>query len=136
MSKDGTKKLAIGAILGVVTGFLAGLLTAPKSGKETRADIKNTANKVTREAEKKLKELYGELTDVIDKGKNTAKKEGAKVKKELLQALASAEKTQQKVKEVISAIRDGEADHPELDKAVKEATKAKDHLKKFLATNG
>jgi gas vesicle protein len=132
MSKDGNKKLAIGAIAGVVTGFLAGILTAPKSGKETRKDIKDTANKVTREAEKKLKTLYSELTDTIESGKKLAKREGAKVKKELLTALQAAEKTQQKVKEVISAIRDGEADHPELDKAVKEAGAAKDHLKKFL----
>lgn len=132
MSKDGKKKLAIGAAVGVVTGFVAGILTAPKSGKETRKDIKDTANKVTREAEKKLKELYVDLTDVINKAKVVAKKEGAKVKKELLTALHVAEKTQQKVKEVLTAIRNGEADSPDLDKAVKEANAAKDHLLKFL----
>lgn len=134
MSKDGNKKLAIGAAVGVVGGFLAGILTAPKSGKETRKDIKDTANKVTREAEKKLKGLYTELTDTIDAAKGVAKKEGAKVKQELLTALQSAEKTQQKVKEVITAIRNGEADHPELNKAVKDANTAKEHLKKFLST--
>lgn len=133
MSKDGNKKLAIGAAVGVVTGFVAGILTAPKSGKETRKDIKNTANKVTREAEKKLKDLYSELSDVIGKAKVVAKKEGAKVKKELLVALQAAEKTQQKVKEVLTAIRNGEADSPELDKAVKEANAAKNHLLKFLS---
>lgn len=133
MSKDGTKKLAIGAAIGVVTGFVAGILTAPKSGKETRADIKNTASKVTAEAEKQLKNMYTELTETINKAKALAKSEGAKVKKELLKALASAEATQQKVREVISAVRDGEAGHPELDKALKDADKAKEHLKKFLA---
>lgn len=132
MSKDGNKKLAIGAAVGVVTGFVAGILTAPKSGKETRKDIKNTANKVTREAEKKLKELYSELNEVIGKAKTVAKKEGAKVKKELLSALAAAEKTQQRVKEVLTAIRNGEADSPDLDRAVKEANAAKDHLLKYL----
>lgn len=132
MSKDGNKKLAIGAAVGVVAGFVTGLLTAPKSGKETRKDIKDTANKVTREAEKKLKELYSDLSDVIDKGKALAKKEGAKVKTELLSALQKAEKSKQRVKEVITAIRDGEAGNPELDKAVKEATAAKEHLMKYL----
>ncbi len=132
MSKDGTKKLAIGAAIGVAAGFIAGVLTAPKSGKETRKDIKDTATKVTREAEKKLKELYNELTDAIEKGKTVAKKEGAKVKKELLTALHSAEKTQQKVKEVLTAIRNGEADNPELDKAVKDANAAKATLLKYL----
>jgi gas vesicle protein len=133
MSKDGNKKLAIGAAVGVVTGFLAGILTAPKSGKETRRDIKNTANKVTRETEKKLKKLYTDLGQTINEAKALTKREGAKVKEELLKALHAAEKTQQKVKEVITAIRDGEADRPELDKAVKEATAAKEHLKKFLS---
>lgn len=133
MSKDGTKKLALGALFGIITGFVAGLLTAPKSGKETRQDIKDTAGKVTREAEKKLKQLHTELSDVIDSAKATVKREGAKAKKELEKALAAAETTQQKVKEVISAVRDGEADSPELEKALKEAGAAKDHLKKFLA---
>lgn len=133
MSKSGNKKLAIGAAIGVVTGFVAGILTAPKSGKETRKDIKDTATKVTREAEKQLKNLYTELSDVITEAKAMAKKEGAKAKKEFLVALSSAEKTQQKVKEVITAIRNGEADNPELDKAVKQANSAKTNLKNFLS---
>lgn len=136
MSKDGNKKIAVGAAVGaavgVVAGFVTGILTAPKSGKETRKDIKETANKVTRESEKKLKELYSDLNDAIDKGKAVAKREGAKVKTELLKALHNAEKAQQKVKEVITAIRDGEAGNPELDKAVKEASAAKEHLLKFF----
>ncbi len=133
MSKNGNKKLAIGAAIGVITGFVAGILAAPKSGKETRKDIKDTATKVTREAEKQLKNLYTELSDVITEAKVLAKKEGAKAKKEFLVALSSAEKTQQKVKEVITAIRNGEADNPELDKAVKQANSAKDSLKNFLS---
>mgnify|MGYP001507925177 FL=1 len=35
-----SKKLAFGAIIGAVAGIVAGGLTAPKSGKETRADLK------------------------------------------------------------------------------------------------
>lgn len=132
MSKDGNKKLAIGAAVGVITGFVAGILTAPKSGKETRQDIKNTAGKVTAEAEKQLKKMYTELSETIDKAKALAKREGAMVKKELLKALHAAEGTQQKVKEVISAVREGAADHPELEKAMKDAEKAREHLKKYL----
>lgn len=36
-------KLAVGAIIGAATGVVAGILTAPKSGKETREDIKDKA---------------------------------------------------------------------------------------------
>lgn len=32
-----------GAAIGAVIGFVSGILLAPKSGKETREDIKNTA---------------------------------------------------------------------------------------------
>jgi gas vesicle protein len=37
-------KLAIGAIIGAAAGIVAGVLTAPKSGKETRDDIKRKAS--------------------------------------------------------------------------------------------
>ena len=36
-------RFAIGAIIGTAAGLIAGFLTAPKSGKETRADIKQKA---------------------------------------------------------------------------------------------
>ena len=39
-------------VIGVaVAGFTAGILAAPKSGKETRADIKKHATKLKKEAE-------------------------------------------------------------------------------------
>ena len=53
------KKFAIGTVIAAAAGYVAGLLTAPKSGKETREDIKNTAVKTYKVAEKELKELHG-----------------------------------------------------------------------------
>jgi len=129
---NGGKKLALGAVVGVVAGFLTGILTAPKSGKETREDIKNTANTAKREAEKKLKELHGELGDLVEKSKKVAATQGSKAKAELDKAVTKAQDARQKVKEVISALKSGETDEPELKKAIAEATKAKDHLAKFF----
>ena len=40
------KKFGIGIIIGAIAGVLAGFLTAPKSGKETREDLKKKANRV------------------------------------------------------------------------------------------
>lgn len=131
-NNDGGKKLALGALIGVVAGFLTGILTAPKSGKETREDIKKTANKAKIEAEKKLKNLHKEIAVLLDKATNLANSSSSKIKKELDKAVANAKETQQKIKEVISAIKNGETDEPELKKAVAEATKAKDHLAKFF----
>ena len=53
----------------VCPGYLAGILTAPKSGKETREDIKDTAVKTYSEAEKQLKKLHTELNDVLAEAK-------------------------------------------------------------------
>ncbi len=131
-SNNNGKKLAIGALVGAAVGFTAGILTAPKSGKETRKDIKNTAGKVYREAEKKLKALNNELGELIEKGTILAKKGGVKAKDELDAALVNAKEAKQKVKEVISAIKSGETDEPELKKAIAEATKAKSHLANYL----
>ena len=133
MAKDNNtgKKIAIGAAVAGVAGFLAGILTAPKSGKETRQDIKKTANNVKREAEKKLKELSAELTDLISKGQKLAKEQGGKAKAGLDVALVRAQEAQQKVKVVISALKSGETDEPELKKAIAEAKKARDELVKY-----
>lgn len=134
MTKDNNtgKKLALGAVIGVVAGFVTGILTAPKSGKETREDIKNTANNVKREAEKKLKELSADLSDLISKGQKLAKEQGGKAKAGLDVALERGQEAQQKVKEVISALKNGETDEPELKKAIAEAKKARDELVKYF----
>ncbi len=45
MKKDNGKKIAIGTAIGLAAGYVTGILTAPKSGKETRQDIKKIAPK-------------------------------------------------------------------------------------------
>ena len=133
MGKAGTgKKIAVGAAIAGVAGYLTGILTAPKSGKETRQDIKHTANAVKLEAEKKLKELSAELNVLVAKGQALAKREGAKAKAGLNIAIEQAQVAQQKVKEVISALKSGETDEPELKKAIAEAKKARDNLVKYF----
>lgn len=49
-------KFALGAIVGIAAGLIAGVLTAPKSGKETRADIKSKAEELKTEAAKRAEE--------------------------------------------------------------------------------
>jgi len=126
------KKLALGASIAAAAGFITGILTAPKSGKETRQDVKNTANNVKREAEKKLKELQGELNILIARGQKLANQQKGKAQAGLDVAMERAQTAQQKVKEVISALKSGETDEPELKNAIAEATKAKDELVKYF----
>ena len=51
------KRFALGVAFAALAGAAAGVLAAPKSGKETRADIKKKADKVKAGANKKAKEV-------------------------------------------------------------------------------
>ncbi|MBF1032963.1 MAG: YtxH domain-containing protein [Candidatus Nanosynbacter sp.] len=50
-------KFVLGAAIGAAAGVVAGLLTAPKSGKETRADLKKKARELKQDATTKGDEL-------------------------------------------------------------------------------
>jgi gas vesicle protein len=63
MSKS---RFAIGAVIGAVAGIVAGVLTAPKAGKETRADIKDKAAELKREAARRGDQVKAQSEDVID----------------------------------------------------------------------
>lgn len=133
MVKDSTKKIAVGAVFAAAAGYVAGILTAPKSGKETRKDIKDAAVKARSEAEKTLKKLYGELNELIEKGKNQTKKLNESAKTQLAGLLTQAQFAKEKVRVLISSVHEGDADDKDLQKAIDEAKKATEHLKTFLS---
>lgn len=57
------KKFGLGAVVGTMIGSVTGILFAPKSGKETRKDISDTAIKTG----KHLKQKGNELKEVVSK---------------------------------------------------------------------
>lgn len=127
------KKVAIGAAISAAVGYLAGILTAPKSGKETRQDIKDKAVETYAAAEKQLKKLHTELTDVIDEVGDriaTIKGGGSKAMDE---ALEKGRDAKQKAREVLSALHDGEAEDRDLRRAIADATKAIEHLRQYMS---
>jgi gas vesicle protein len=69
MSK-GKGKVAKGFFLGAIGGAIAGLLFAPKSGKETRDDIKKGARKVEQTGRKAVKEARQGVREVEKKARN------------------------------------------------------------------
>lgn len=71
MSKS---KFAIGALIGAAAGIIAGILTAPKSGKETRADIKEKAVDLKDEAVKRASTTKDRVEDAFDDAKEKAVK--------------------------------------------------------------
>lgn len=131
-SSSNLKKLAIGSTIAAAAGYVAGLLTAPKSGKETRGDIKKATNESIAQAEKELKALHTELGKVIDEARIKGDKMGAKAKNDLADLVDKAKDSKEKAREVISAVHEGDAEDIDLKKAVKQANAALEHLREFL----
>lgn len=130
--KDNIKKLAIGGTIAAAAGYVAGVLTAPKSGKDTRTDIKSVADKGMAEAEKDLKKLNAELSKVITEAKSTGGKLSGKTKKEYEGLVEKAKDTKEKAREMLSALHEGDAEDKDLKRAIKDAADAIDHLKDFI----
>ena len=126
------KKVAIGSAIAAFAGYIARILTAPKSGKETRSDIKDAANRTVAEAEKELKKLHTELAKVLKQAKANGDKLSVKAKKELDALIVKAKDAKEKTRELLSAIHEGGADNKELDKAIKDANDSIEHLKQYL----
>lgn len=92
-------KLALGALIGAAAGFVTGVLLAPKSGKETRKDIKDGALKAKDAAVEKAEELKGKATQVaedVTKKANTVKgdvtEKAEELKSRVEQAVEGAQK--------------------------------------------
>jgi gas vesicle protein len=132
MDRETGKKILVGTIIGVAAGYVAGLLTAPKSGKETREDIKNMSTKAYKEAERRLRNAQVDLADLIDEGTQKARELKGRSKDKMLDLIDDAKDARDKVKGIISALRYGETDEPELRKALKQASDAKKNLAAYL----
>jgi len=128
--KDLLKFVAIGAAISGVIGYLAGILTAPQSGKETREDIRDKAGQTYSAAERQLKSLHTELTDVINEISDSVS--SFKNRKDVSDALDKGRDAKQKAREVLSVMHDGETNDKELKRAIQDATDAIEHLRNYL----
>ena len=126
------KRLAVAVGLAAAAGYVTGILTAPKSGKETREDIKNAAVMGKGEAEKQLKKVASELGDLIDEAKKRGAELGDKANKERNELMDKARLAREKAREVVSAIHDGDAADDDLRLAVEQANTALKHLRDYL----
>ncbi|MDB5170600.1 MAG: hypothetical protein JWO35_294 [Candidatus Saccharibacteria bacterium] len=126
------KKIAIGSTLAAAAGYIAGVMTAPKSGKQTRGDLKAKAGITAMKAEKDLKKLQAELSRFIDEAKGNSEKLSVKARSEIDDMVEKAKDTKEKAREMISAVREGEADDKDLQNAVNEAREAIDHLRNYI----
>lgn len=66
-------KLAFGAIVGAAAGVIAGLLTAPRSGDETRTDLNKKAKELKKAAKRRSDVMYEKLDEAVAKGEHVLK---------------------------------------------------------------
>lgn len=125
-------KFAIGALIAGAAGYLAGILTAPKSGKETREDISRKAGEVKEDAEEQLQKAQDELKEFAAKAHAKGSELSGKAKEEYQAAVSKAKAAQAKASEVLTAVRKGKAKNPDLDAAIKQAREARKNLAKYL----
>lgn len=127
------KNFAIGALIAAAAGYVAGILTAPKSGKETRQDIQDAAVKAKKDGEKKLKDLNSDLNKTLDQAKKKSSEITSARKKDFDKAVEAAGVARDKARTVLSAIHEGDAEDKDLKKAVDEGKKALKHLKAYMS---
>ena len=89
MSHNNTESFFKGLIFGALGGAIAGILLAPKSGEETREDIKKLAG------------------DIKDKAVDTYEKARAEVEKKIEQVKKAGEKIdEEKYKKIVAEVVD------------------------------
>jgi gas vesicle protein len=131
-SKFGLKQILVGSGLAAVAGYLAGILTAPKSGKQTRGDIVNNSKRAVKKAEREAKKVQAEADDAVKQLKKQGAK-ASKLSKDDFNDLTDKAKTAgTKAKAVATAFKDGKADDEELNRAVNQAKSAVKNVRKYL----
>lgn len=126
------RNVAIGTLIAAGIGYAAGVLTAPKSGRETRKDLQRAAIRAKREAEENFKSLHAELSKLIATAKRHGKSMTSAKKEEFDQAVNKAQKAKSKVGEILSSIHEGDAEDKDLQKAIEEVNAAIKHLRKYI----
>ena len=128
-----SKAVAILALVAFGAGVATGILTAPKSGKETRKDIRDASGKVKQELDKKYSDVQGSLSNAIDQAMSQVGDFRGNAQEKLEDLIDQAKQAEYKVKDVYRAMRHGDANDKNLNKAIDQANKAKGNLFKFLS---
>lgn len=124
------KKFGLGILIGAAAGVVTGLLTAPKSGKETRQDIKDKAGDLRGAAERKLKDAHKELDKISADARKKAAELKGKAQDELHTYADKADELKNKAKDAITSIKSGDGDNDDatIDQLLKDLAALKDKI--------
>jgi gas vesicle protein len=126
------KKMALSALIAGAAGYVGGILTAPKSGRETRKQLANDAEGLKENTEVQLQKVNDDLKELLKEAKTKTLALSSQAKEEFNEALLRAKDAQNKTSSTLKALKAGQADDPELNRAVKQARQAAKNLGKFF----
>ena len=103
--KKSTGHFVLGTIFGMALGAIAGVLSAPKSGKETRAEIKAKGGKIYHDQKENLGKIYHEQKTNFGKFKQKFAKKAAEIEDEVVEPVED-EVVEPVEEEVVEPIED------------------------------
>ncbi len=126
------RKIALGALIAGAAGYITGVLTAPKSGKDTREDIAEKASDIKDDTTSQLLELQNELEGLIQKTKDKSVALSSQAREEFNESVVKAKDAKNKLSTAVKSVKTGEAEDPDLNKAIKQAKAAIKNLNKYF----
>jgi gas vesicle protein len=127
-----TKSVTLAALTGVGIGLAAGVLLAPKSGKETRQDLKDAGENLIEDFEKKYSEVQASLAETIEQALGHATSLSGTAQEAFNDLIDQAKQAEFKVKDAYREMKHSGSNNKNLSCALEDAEKAKDCLAKFL----
>ncbi|MHB1864594.1 MAG: hypothetical protein ACYCPS_00290 [Candidatus Saccharimonadales bacterium] len=122
------KKLITGGFGLIALGYALGILTAPKSGKQTRKTLKNTNKNALPDIERDLKTIYSQTKTTLDKLATNNPELADRYKA----AKRAADSSQEKIKQLLSAINGQDNVDEDLAKVLSDAKQVLADLNKYL----
>jgi gas vesicle protein len=126
------RKVATGAAIAGVVGIVAGALSAPRSGDKTRKLWRNTDHELESTLEDRLGLLYQELGELLTSIQGEEAQLDERQRDRFEAYLTVANRSKEKIAEVLKTVNDGHTDDRDLGKSIKEAQKAITHVRTFL----
>ena len=132
--KKNSRNIIVGAILVGAASYVAGILTAPKKGKETREDIRHASVNLKISLENALKKLYTDSSRQLERALNVNQNLTAQTKKELDLLIASVKHAKDKIKVYLTSLREGEIEEEEITLLLTDGRDNTERLKFFVDT--
>ena len=132
MANNSGRKWALGAVIAGVAGYVTGILTAPKSGKETRQDIKDKSGEIKDQAAEELKQAQTELNKLLHLAKDKSLALNASAREGFNEAIIRAKDARNKSASLLKAVKAGQSDERELNLAMKNLKLAMKNLGTYL----